>query len=169
MSLSMIKIMANTIHTHTLFLSLTTSQIQCYSLHETESVSHLAISTLQPHGLQPARLLCPWDAPVKNTGVGSHSLLQGIFSTPRIKPGSPPWQAESLQSEPSGKTVNLSVSLTQTVNSMRAGTRSALVFILQHLVQCLVVNKSLIEYLQSTSRHGLLLGQACYQILRIKR
>ena len=51
----MIKIMANTIyshtHTHILFLSLTTSQIQCYSLHETESVSHLAISTLQPHGL----------------------------------------------------------------------------------------------------------------------
>ena len=27
----------------------------------------------------PARLLCPWDSPGKNTGVGSHSLLQGIF------------------------------------------------------------------------------------------
>ena len=27
------------------------------------------------------RLLCPWDCPEKNTGVGSHSLLQGIFST----------------------------------------------------------------------------------------
>ena len=37
--------------------------------------------TLQPHGLQPARLLCPWDSPGKNTGVGSHSLLQGIFPT----------------------------------------------------------------------------------------
>ena len=29
----------------------------------------------------PARLLCPWDSPGKNTGVGSHSLLQGIFLT----------------------------------------------------------------------------------------
>ena len=29
--------------------------------------------------LQPARLLCPWNSPGKNTGVGSHSLLQGIF------------------------------------------------------------------------------------------
>ena len=29
----------------------------------------------------PARLLCPWDFPGKNTGVGSHSLLQGIFQT----------------------------------------------------------------------------------------
>ena len=35
--------------------------------------------TLQPHGLQPTRLLCPWDSPGKNTGEGSHSLLQGIF------------------------------------------------------------------------------------------
>ena len=37
--------------------------------------------TLRPHGLQPARLLCPWDSPGKNTGVGGHSLLQGIFPT----------------------------------------------------------------------------------------
>ena len=34
-----------------------------------------------PHGLQPTRLLCPGDSPDKNTGVGSHSLLQGIFPT----------------------------------------------------------------------------------------
>ena len=31
--------------------------------------------------LYPPRLLCPWDSPGKNTGVGSHSLLQGIFLT----------------------------------------------------------------------------------------
>ena len=29
----------------------------------------------------PARLLCPWDSPGKNTGVGCHALLQGIFLT----------------------------------------------------------------------------------------
>ena len=28
----------------------------------------------QPHELGPARLLCPWDSPGKNTGVGCHSL-----------------------------------------------------------------------------------------------
>ena len=33
------------------------------------------------HGLQPARLLCPWNSPGKHTGVGSHSLLKGIFLT----------------------------------------------------------------------------------------
>ena len=38
--------------------------------------------SLQPHELQPARLLCPWDSPGKNTGVGCHALLQ-IFQTRR--------------------------------------------------------------------------------------
>ena len=33
--------------------------------------------SLQPHGPQPTRLLCPWDFPGKNTGVGCHFLLQG--------------------------------------------------------------------------------------------
>ena len=37
--------------------------------------------SLQPHGLQSTRLLCPWNFPGKNTGVGCHFLLQGIFST----------------------------------------------------------------------------------------
>ena len=33
-----------------------------------------------------SRLLCPWDSPGKNTGVGGHVLLQGIFPTQGIKP-----------------------------------------------------------------------------------
>ena len=33
--------------------------------------------SLGPHGLQPTRLLCPWDSPDKDTGVDCHSLLQG--------------------------------------------------------------------------------------------
>ena len=50
---------------------------------ESESVSHSVVSnSLWPHGLQPASFLCPWVSPGKNTGVGCHSLLQGI-SQPR--------------------------------------------------------------------------------------
>ena len=30
---------------------------------------------------------CPWSSPGKNTGVGSHSLLQGIFLTQGMNPG----------------------------------------------------------------------------------
>ena len=32
--------------------------------------------TLRPRGLQPTRLLHPWDSPGKNTGVGCHFLPQ---------------------------------------------------------------------------------------------
>ena len=32
--------------------------------------------SVQPHRWQPTRLLCPWDSPGKNTGVGCHFLLQ---------------------------------------------------------------------------------------------
>ena len=42
-------------------------------------VTLVVSDSLQPYELFSARLLCPWDSPVKNTG--SHSLLQGIFST----------------------------------------------------------------------------------------
>ena len=31
---------------------------------------------MRPHGLQPTRLLSPWDSPGKSTGVGCHYLLQ---------------------------------------------------------------------------------------------
>ena len=31
------------------------------------------------YGLKPSRLPCPWDSPVKNTGVDTHALLQAIF------------------------------------------------------------------------------------------
>ena len=44
---------------------------------------------MHPHGLQPARLLCPWDSPGKNTGVGCHALLQEIFPTQGSNPGLP--------------------------------------------------------------------------------
>ena len=37
--------------------------------------------SLRPHGLQPARLPCPWNFPGKNTRVDWHFLLQGLFWT----------------------------------------------------------------------------------------
>ena len=60
---------------------------------------HIAFSTvlnrsvmsnsLKLHGLQPARLLCPWDSPGTNARVGCHALLQGIFPTQELNPGLP--------------------------------------------------------------------------------
>ena len=45
--------------------------------------------TLRLHGLQPARLPCPWNSPGKNTGGGTYSLLQGIFPTQGLSRVSP--------------------------------------------------------------------------------
>ena len=50
-------------------------------------LSHsVMFNSLWPCGLQPVRLLCPWNSPGKNTGVGCHFLLQGIFLTQGSNP-----------------------------------------------------------------------------------
>ena len=59
--------------------------------------------SLQSHGLQSARLLCPCNSPGKNTWVGSHSLLQGIFLTQGSNPGLLHRGQILLQSQPLGK------------------------------------------------------------------
>ena len=41
--------------------------------------SSVMSDSLRPHGLQLTGLLCPWDFPGKNTGVGCPFLLQGVF------------------------------------------------------------------------------------------
>ena len=43
--------------------------------------------SLWPHGLQPVRLLWPWNSPSKKMGVGSLSLLQEVFQTQGWNPG----------------------------------------------------------------------------------
>ena len=55
------------------------------------SVSRSVVpNSSQPHGLQSTRLLCPWDSPSKDTGVGCHFLLQGILPTQGLNPGFSP-------------------------------------------------------------------------------
>ena len=56
------------------------------------SVIKSGLTLLRPHGLQPARQLCPWDFPGKNTGVD----CQGIFKTQGLDPCLLHWQVDSL-------------------------------------------------------------------------
>ena len=51
----------------------------------------------------------PWNSPGQNTGVGSPSLLQGIFPTQGSNPGLPALQASSLPAEPQRKPKNIGV------------------------------------------------------------
>ena len=53
-------------------------------------VAQLCPALCEPMDLQLFRLLCPWNFPGENTGVGSHSLLQGIFPTLGSNLGLPP-------------------------------------------------------------------------------
>ena len=88
--LSEITLFKNHVHIYHLFLptSVTTNA----------NVTRSVVSnSFRLHGLQLTRLLCPQNSPGKNTGVGSHSLLQ------EIEPRSPALQADSLPSEPPGK------------------------------------------------------------------
>ena len=55
------------------------------------------------HGQSLTRLLCPWDSPGKDTGVGCHSLLQGIFPTQGSKRHLLHWQVGSLSLGPPWK------------------------------------------------------------------
>ena len=59
-----------------------------YLKHVCVCVSHsVMFNSLRPHGLQPTSLLCPWDFPGKDTGVGFQFLLQGILPTQGSNPG----------------------------------------------------------------------------------
>ena len=51
-----------------------------------------------PQTVEPTGLLCPWDSIGKNTGVGCHFLLQGIFLTQGLNLGLLHWQADALLS-----------------------------------------------------------------------
>ena len=50
------------------------------------SVISVVSNSVRPYGLQPARLLCLWGFLGKNTGVGCHTFLQGIFTTQGSNP-----------------------------------------------------------------------------------
>ena len=65
-------------------------------------VTSVVSDSLRPYGLW---LFCPWDPPDKNTGVGCHALLQGIFPTQgsNLNLCLFHWQVGSLPLAPLGK------------------------------------------------------------------
>ena len=76
--------------------------------YESES-SHCSATfhSLWPYGLWTARLLCPWNSLSKNTGVGRHPLLQGIFLNQGSNLGLLHCRPIILPSEPPGKPSSL--------------------------------------------------------------
>ena len=75
---------------HSLWNPLTLIPICCTHLlsaiHLLCVLSQSCLTLLWPFGQKPARLLCPWDSPGKNTRVGSHAFFQGIILTQGSNP-----------------------------------------------------------------------------------
>ena len=67
--------------------------ISCVLIHSVMSDS------LWPHGLQPARLLCPWGFSRQEYWSGMPCPPPGDLPDPGIEPGSPALQADSLPAE----------------------------------------------------------------------
>ena len=76
----------------------------CLCAHVLHCFSRVWFSLI--YGLKPARLLCRWDSPGKNTRVGCHALLQRIFPAQGLNPSLLHLlclQAGSLPLAPAGK------------------------------------------------------------------
>ena len=56
----------------------------CAGVHAKSLQSCRTLCNTMDCTIVPARLLCPWDSPGKNTGVGCHAFLQGIFPTQKL-------------------------------------------------------------------------------------
>ena len=82
-----------TIDSQTLKMALLSPSLH---IHAVLSRSH----SLQPRGLQPARLLCPWEFSRQEYRSGLPCLPPGDLPSPGIEPRSPALQANSLPSEP---------------------------------------------------------------------
>ena len=68
------------------------SQLTNFSVDWTDSITwvneSVASDSLQSLGPEPTRVFCSWNSPRKDTGVGCHFFLQGIFPVSGIKPQS---------------------------------------------------------------------------------
>ena len=69
-------------------------------------VASVVSGSVRPHTRRLTRLSHPWDSLGKNTGMGSHFLLQGIFLTQGSNPSLLHWQVDSLPSSHLGSPKN---------------------------------------------------------------
>ena len=81
-------------------------------------------NSLWPHGLQPARFLCPWGFSRQEFWSGLPCPPPGDLPNPRIKPRPPALQADSLLTEPPGKPKNTGVSILSLAHYLHRANRN---------------------------------------------
>ena len=93
----------------------------CFSENVCMMSSLVVPDSVPPYGLQPIQLFCAWDSPGKNTGVGCHALLQGIFPTHGMTLHLLHllhWQVDSLPLVPPGKPCSRENTLSNSVETL---------------------------------------------------
>ena len=103
-------------------------------------------NSVRPHRGQPTRLLCSWDSPGKNTGVGCHFLLQCM----KVKSESEvaqsyPTLIDPMDSSPPGSSVH-------GIFQARVLEWGAIVFS-GHIVYCLINICWINEYGKMQTKH----------------
>ena len=78
-------------------------------------------------------LLFLWDSPGKNTGVGCHFLLRGIFLIQGSNPGLLYWQTGSLPSEPQGKSSDSNLHYPNSMSNTASKTENELDSAFRHV------------------------------------
>ena len=79
------------------------NHIECKYIRHARALSCSVFDSLRPRGFWRTRLLCPWNSPGKNTGVGHHFLLRGNLPSPGMAPESPSLAGGFFTTEPPGK------------------------------------------------------------------
>ena len=83
--------------------SLSVHQWTCLCVHVGTLSFSVVSNSFRPHGLQPARLLHPWEFSRQEYWSGLPYPPPGVLPNPRIEPRSPTLQVDSLSSKPPGK------------------------------------------------------------------
>ena len=123
-----------------------------------QNESHSVVSdSLWPHGLNPAKLLCPWTSPGQNTPVGSCFLLQGS-SQPSNWTRSLTLQVDSSQTEPPG--------MPMVCAQKAAVNRSEWVKSLSRVRLCDSMDCSLTRFLHPWDFPGKKTGVSCHFLLQ---
>ena len=132
-----------------------------------QSLSHVWLFVT--YELWPTMLLCLWNCPGKNTGVGCHFLLQGIFPTQGLNLCLLHWQADSLPLNYVGSPILSSRELKWCIRSPNNHWRSpaprTMTFPFCHMVvENLYLILSIFLWIRviSVQTHGGFLSGCCY-------
>ena len=100
-----------------------------------------------PMDCSPAGPSVLGDSPNRNTGVGCHALLQGIFPTQGLNPGSPALEANSLPFELPGKPIPTLTPYKEPTNPTSRSEEGKLLLVLAPSCCSKILNKPLLEFL----------------------